>query len=273
MNFKFAAPACLSLLAACSTHLVSNSVGNQQDSSIRSAAVPSGAVRVENGFLPGHVSALAWFPKGAPKAALILNPGGQIPSNSMRDMAEVAVKLGYATYVVENAEDLPILPFNSDNVRELATLLVNSPEKLKNLPANMVSAQKAGLKVFAMGHSMGGAVLGNDINDSKSVLSGIVLLGVSKFSSTPEKMTVPTSFLYGEHDTVTNQSELVSLSSKLGAKSFSVPGVNHFCVISDANVGSADYRKRDGAADAGLNAQGCSERVFKVLQKEKILPE
>ena len=258
--------ACVLLLSSCA--------GAESDVSAVTfnSSLPQGAIRVEKGFLPGRPSALAWFPSAQPKAALLINPGAQIPAAAMADMGAAGAAAGYATYIIENAANLPILPGNSDNIGEVAEILAKDPAQFKNLPKAMRIAHETGLKIYAIGHSMGGAVLTADIERTNSPLSGIILLGVSKLVAKPKSVQVPLTFAFGENDKVTSQPEIKVLAKELSANTIKIEGVNHFCIVSDAKVGAAEFRARDGLALAGLNARNCADRVISTLNAAKILP-
>ncbi len=153
---------------------------------------------------------------------------------------------------------IPLLVGNL--IPNFAQQLSTEPSSIANLPAPIAAVHQGwnnarSPKLVAIGHSLGGAVLGNAASRSDTGLSRIVLLGVSKlvdagfpFGLVPPidgATSVPLVFLRGDKDGLAKALDVVALSSKYPNSEVapSIAGVNHFCIIDglpgDAKLGTS----------------------------------
>jgi predicted alpha/beta hydrolase family esterase len=199
------------------------------------------------------------LPGGAYRGAVLLNPGAVVRSRDMATFAEGLAKLGYITYVANNAVGdvkadqggpvtgpIPLLVGNL--IPNLAQKLASDPKNVKNLPANIAAVHDAWNrartpKIVAVGHSLGGAVLGSAASRTDNGLSRIVLIGTDELvdagfpfgieAPRPGATPVPIVFVRGEKDGLAEAAKTATLAQKYpNAKVLpAIAGVNHFCII------------------------------------------
>ncbi len=190
---------------------------------------------------------------------LIMNPGAQIPALAMSGLAEGFASAGSLVYVLENPGNLPILAPNA--AADLAKALTKDINKIKNLPATVKAVQSKDLAIRAIGHSLGGAVLGAETGQESSLFTEIILIGVSRLVSTPQTPMVKVTLLLGEKDGLAARAGVDQLAEIYQTKTIILPGVNHFCIISDPKAGAADKRAQDLPTE--LSSEECVQAVLK----------
>lgn len=193
---------------------------------------------------------------------LLLNPGGLIPALAMSGLAEALAQKGMVVFVLENPNNLPIQAINLP--ADFAAALRNKLEQIADMPTELKTPAIQSLPIKALGHSLGGAVLGAEIGNTDSLFQEIILVGVSRLVATPKKAAVKVTFLLGEKDGLASRSSVDQLAASFGTLTQLVAGVNHFCIISDANAGAPDKKAQDLPTD--LTSSQCVERVVALLQ-------
>lgn len=194
-------------------------------------------------------------------SVLFLNPGGLIPALAMSGLAGALADQGHIVFVLDNPGDLPIQAVTL--AADLAKALRTNPENIRGLPAPLKTPAIQSLPLRAMGHSLGGAVLGAEIGNRASLFQDIILIGVSRLVTTPETPAVNVTMLLGERDGLAVRSAVDQLAAKLNTQTQLLPGVNHFCIITDPNVGAPDKKAQDLPTD--LSSDQCVARVASLL--------
>jgi len=193
---------------------------------------------------------------------LLLNPGGLIPALAMSGLAETLAQKGMLVFVLENPNNLPIQAINLP--ADFAAALRNKLERIGDMPAELKNPAIQSLPIKALGHSLGGAILGSEIGNTSSLFQEIILVGVSRLVTTPTKAAVKLTFLLGEKDGLASRSAVDQLAASYGTKTQIITGVNHFCIISDPNAGAPDKKAQDLPTD--LTSTQCVERMVDLLQ-------
>jgi pimeloyl-ACP methyl ester carboxylesterase len=195
------------------------------------------------------------------QSVFFLNPGGLIPALAMSGLAEALADQGHIVFVLDNPGNLPIQALTL--AADLAKALRTNPESLRGLPPSLKTPAIQSLPLRAMGHSLGGAVLGAEIGNRSSLFQDIILIGVSRLVTTPETPAVKVTMLLGEKDGLAARGAVDQLAAKLKTQTQLIPGVNHFCIITDPNAGAPDKIAQDLPTD--LTRDQCVARVAEVL--------
>jgi pimeloyl-ACP methyl ester carboxylesterase len=193
-------------------------------------------------------------------SVLLLNPGGLIPALAMSGLAEALAHKGHIVFVLDNPRDLPIeaMTLASDWAHA-----VRNGELITGLPLELKTQLLQSLPLRAMGHSLGGAVLGAEIGNPHSLFQEIILIGVSRLVSTPERPAMKVLILLGEKDGLASRPGVDQLAAKFNTQTIVIPGVNHFCIISDSNAGAPEKKAQDRPTD--LSIDQCVARVTAVM--------
>jgi len=234
--------------------------------------------------------------------AVIVNPGAVIRSTDVKTLAETLARKGYITYVANNPvgdvkEDQggpatgPIPLLAAGLVPKLASALSTNPRSVKDLPASIASAHEAwssqgSRRLFAIGHSLGAAVLGTAANQTDTGLAKMVLIGADQivdarfpFGITPPpagRTAVDLVFVRGEKDGLASAEQTRTLAAKYpNAKVLpDVLGANHFCIIDGApgdpklaTVGAPGKRAEDAPATLPT-VQACVDATVETILKE-----
>lgn len=195
------------------------------------------------------------------QSVFFLNPGGLIPALAMSGLAEALAEQGHIVFVLDNPGDLPIQAITL--AADLATAVRTKIETIQGLPPSLKTPATQALPLRAMGHSLGGAVLGAEIGNRASLFQDIILIGVSRLVTTPTVPAVKVTMLLGERDGLAARSAVDQLAAKLNTQTQLIPGVNHFCIISDPNAGAPDKIAQDFPTD--LTRDQCVARVASLL--------
>jgi pimeloyl-ACP methyl ester carboxylesterase len=190
-------------------------------------------------------------------SVFFLNPGGLIPAMAMSGLAEALAQEGHIVLVLDNPGDLPIRAVTL--AADLATAVRTRIASIQGLPPSLKTPEIQSLPLRAMGHSLGGAVLGAEIGNRTSLFQEIILIGVSRLVTTPEDPALKVTMLLGERDGLAARSAVDQLAAKLKTQTVEIPGVNHFCIISDPNAGAPDKKAQDLPTD--LTSEMCIARV------------
>ena len=221
------------------------------------------------------------LPGKAYRGAILINPGAVVKSSDQKTFAETLAAKGYIVYVANNPVDKvkedqggpaegPIPLFVGKLIPDLARQLSTDPSQVENLPPAIANAHKAWNaartpKLVAIGHSLGGAVLGSAASRTDTGLSRIILIGVDELVDagfpfslnppSPGNTAVPLVFVRGEFDGLAEVAKTRELAKKYpnSVVLANVKGVNHFCII-DGNpidskkgtVGAPGKRAKDG---------------------------
>ena len=219
------------------------------------------------------------------KGIYIISPGGEIPATAMSGLAEALSDKGFATFIVQYPKDLAIL----DTVSGRGNAALNLAERLKHHPESIQSVDFSSLQPLAIhlfGHSLGGATLGSEVIKplEQSSVAQIVLYGTAQFVKMPGQTPLshrPLALLFGEHDGLSHGSIpgfLKNYGLSYQADDFSphaspdeaaivyqqLKGLNHFCIISDQNVGNPSIKKKDGTGPA---PQLCLEQLLGTMEQ------
>lgn len=119
-----------------------------------------------------------------------------------------------------------------------------------------------------VGHSMGGAILGDYIGKPDSPITHVALYGVNSFAKDPKQVSVKLGLFIGSKDGLMigdqeAQDKLSKAESLLGTKRTVLTDLNHFCIISDSTVGDEKYKERDLATN--LSSESCITQLSKTL--------
>ena len=234
------------------------------------------------------------------QGAVLINPGAVVRSADVKTLAESIARKGYITYVANNPDgDVnkdqggpakgPIPLLAGGFIPNLAHKLSSNPRDAKALPDPIVKVHErwnaAGTpKLVAIGHSLGGAVLGDAAGRKDTGLSRIILIGVDQlvdafvpFGLTPPSngaTPVPLVFVRGELDGLAEAGAMKTLSAKYSNSTLlpAVRGANHFCIIDGdpgdpkaGKVGAPGKRIKDGTATLPT-VQACVDATILALE-------
>jgi alpha-beta hydrolase superfamily lysophospholipase len=234
------------------------------------------------------------------RGAVLLNPGAVVRGQDMATFAESIAKLGYITYVANNAvgevkEDQggpatgPIPLLVPGVIPNLARELSSAPREVEGLPASIAAVHDAWNrartpKLVAIGHSLGGAVLGSAAAQTDTGLSRIVLIGVDELvdarfpfgivAPTAGSTPVPMLFVRGESDGLADAAKTAALAERYpNAKVLpAIEDVNHFCIIDGlpgdpkkGQVGAPGKRAEDGVSPLPT-VQACVDATIAALK-------
>ena len=141
----------------------------------------------------------------------------------------------------------------------LADLFKNQPEKLNGLDPALVKVDKSSMSFSIVGHSLGGAVLGDYIEKPNSLFSHVALYGVNSFAKDPKQVSVKLGLFIGSKDGLMigdqeAKDKVLKVETLLGTKRTDLEDLNHFCIISDSTVGDTDKKDKDLP---GLSSEAC----------------
>ncbi len=188
-------------------------------------------------LLKAHLFALE---QDSYQSVLFLNPGGLIPALAMSDLAEALAQKGHLVFVLDNPNQLPIQAITL--APDLAAIFKKDHQLIQGLSEVLKAKNLKDLPLRALGHSLGGAVLGAELGKASTLFQEIILIGVSRLISTPERLSTKVSMLLGEKDGLALKSNVDQLAVKLNTTTILIPGVNHFCIVSDPSVGAPDKK-------------------------------
>lgn len=220
----------------------------------------------------GPRRALAFKPQN-PKGHLILSPGGAIPVISMRGLAYEFMKQDLMVWVIKYPGNMGVVEEYTrakDSVETLAQALKEDLSGI-HMPKRFERQLEEGLPVYAFGHSLGGAILGDLLQGEGAFVDGVILYGVSQFANFAKDKPlndIPTLLLQGENDGVIKNEagldELIELfKAKQGSHGYAkLPSLNHFCIITDP-VGWGIIKNRD---EKGRPHQACVKAVVEKSQ-------
>jgi hypothetical protein len=212
-----------------------------------------------------------YWRRGELAGVYVISPGGGVDPLAMRGLAAAIVAKGHAVFVVHYPLDLAILErltLRENSAYSLGLLLARQQlAELHGLPDELAAAlQQRKLPLKVLGHSLGGAILGDMLFKDGGPFDQVVLYGTSSFVKTTSrsKLEVPAFYaFFGQNDglSLETPAKVDALRQQLGVtevvdasryrakdKPFYVevvPELNHFCVISDMTAGSAKQKGRD----------------------------
>lgn len=215
------------------------------------------------------------------KGTLVLSPGGGVPSLSMRGLSKRIADEGYLVFLVEYVQNLAILePFENS--------AVHLAERLKSgdlyfLSEGLKALLPDSAEIIALGHSLGGAILGKDLFSPEPVFDRFLLVGTSSFVKpifNRVKANSEVRLFVGSEENSLKDEELMAklrtefdlnmeegdvLMNEDGSQSLEVvPGLNHFCIITDSDAGVRRLRDADGST--ALSTEVCIDRLVKALR-------
>jgi hypothetical protein len=200
------------------------------------------------------------------RSVIFLNPGGLIPAQAMSGLAEALALKDHIVFVLDNPNDLPLEAVTL--AADLAAAFKNNNTAIRGLPPELQSPGVKSLPLRAMGHSLGGAVLGPEIGRTTSLFEEIILMGVSRLIATPERPVMNIRMLLGEMDGLAARAAVDRLAAQLQTQTLVIPGVNHFCIISDPNVGAPEKKAQDLPTE--LSREECIARVVAAIDRWNI---
>jgi hypothetical protein len=212
-----------------------------------------------------------YWRRGELAGVYIISPGGGIDALAMRGLAAAIAAKGHAVFVVHYPLDLAILErltLRENSAYSLGLLLARQQvAELHGLPDELAAAlQQRKLPLKVLGHSLGGAILGDMLFKDWSPFDQVVLYGTSSFVKTTSrsKLEVPALYaFFGQNDGLSMETaaKVDAFRQELGVtevvdatrykakdKAFFVeivPELNHFCVVSDMTAGSAKLKGKD----------------------------
>lgn len=233
----------------------SNFDSQMLDSSDNLAQTPwiSNGAKVKGPGLLAPAEALVWATKvPSHRSTVILSPGAAVPPDALSGLASALASTGRIVFVMSYFNNLPIIPGQASKIGKLMNLLKENPDGLNSLDPLLVNEYKTKreLPVSLVGYSAGGAILGSYIADSESPAKKVALYGVSTFVSPPDKIAANIGLFIGSKDGLLlgddqAKEKVVKAEALLSKKRTILDGLNHFCIVSDPNVGAPDYRARD----------------------------
>jgi len=241
------------------------------------------------------------LPEKKYRGAIVVNPGAVVASTDMQTFAEALARKGYIAYVANNpvgdvdeknggpaSGPIPLLVGNM--LPTLSAALAKSPSAVKGLPPAIVKThetwnRQGAPKLFGIGHSLGGAVLGTAAGRSDTGLSKIVLVGTDELvdAGFPFGITPPAAgptpvkliFLRGELDGLADATKTRALAAKYPNSQTlpDVKGANHFCIIDrnpgdpkQGKVGAPGKRAKDNVATLPT-VQACVDASVSAIVK------
>ncbi len=200
------------------------------------------------------------------ESVLFLNPGGLIPALAMSGLAEGFAQKGHLVFVLDNPNDLPVQAITL--APDWAAAFKKDHQLIQGMPDELKTKTLKNLPLRALGHSLGGAVLGSEIGNDATLFQEIILIGVSRLIATPARPSTKVSLLLGEKDGLASRSSVDQLAARFNTQTMILPGVNHFCIISDPNAGAPDKKAQDLPTD--LSREECVARVLKAMDENRI---
>ena len=199
--------------------------------------------------------------KSNAKGIMVLSPGGAIPPIAMRSLALSFAKQGYLSLVLSYPANLAILEFES-SVRSLSKA-IKSNRGMGIAPYLQMLASDT--KIYALGHSLGGAILGRVIFSDNNPFDHTFLYGAASFlNEDPSKLSQrPVTLLFGSQEQSgkgLSQEQVLDLERLFAVEkqddnrywngsnvwAEEIKGINHFGILSDGFVGNAKIRAKDG---------------------------
>ncbi len=174
---------------------------------------------------------------------LLINPGGEIPALAMSGLAEAYARAGSVVYVLENTMNLAIL--SPRLPADFAAALRNNLANIGEIPNAVKAGQTSDLPFRVLGHSLGGAVLGEESGNANSLFQEILLVGVSRLVKKPNVARIKVTILLGENDGLAAREGVDLLAQFFKTSTVLLPAVNHFCIITDSSAGAADKKAQD----------------------------
>ena len=205
------------------------------------------------------------------KDIVIISPGGSIPPASMAGLAKTIAQHRHQVFVVHYFQDLAVIPTQRNNAEKFAKALKENLAQIEGLTATEKLLFARPLPIFALGHSLGAATLGETIGNVQSPFDKVIAFGASSFIQLPATVNIPTRFFYGSHDQIVDQAKIAILGQKFATKPQSVEGLNHFCIIDSDSVGSGKLREKDAPTD--LTHQQCQSRLADAIEVELTISE
>jgi len=235
----------------CRNNLQSQNLGESEV--LAEASWIANGVKVKGPGLLAPAEALVWATKiPSHRSTLILSPGAAIPPEAIRGLASSLAATGRIVFVMSYFNNLPIIPGQSGKIGKLIELLKRNPDSLNGLNPLLVNEYRGNneLPVSLFGYSAGGAILGGYIADSESPAKHVALYGVSTFVNPPAAISTKVGLFIGSKDGLLLGDEeakqkVIKAETLLAKKRTTLDGLNHFCIVSDPNVGAPDYRARD----------------------------
>lgn len=199
------------------------------------------------------------------QSVLFLNPGGLIPALAMSGLAEGFAQKGHLVFILDNPNNLPIQAISL--APDWAAIFKKDHQLIQGLPYALKSQNLKNLPLRVLGHSLGGAVLGAEIGNPLTLFQEIILIGVSRLTSTPERPSTKVRMLLGEKDGLASRRGVDQLAARFNTPTIVIPGVNHFCIVTDPDAGAADKKAQDQPTD--LSRDECVERVVAVMDENR----
>lgn len=191
-------------------------------------------------------------------STIIVSPGGKISAKNMRGLATHLAGKGHHVYVLEYPAKLPLS--DGDLAKNLAKTLTLEASSVPGFPYELLPALRGQKPIYLLGHSLGAAVMGDDLEERYSYFDGAILVGADNLIKTPKEVHRHVALVRGELDGLVNQSMFQKLTEQLGNPiTQTLPGVNHFCIISDMGAGDPRFRARDNPSP--LTNEQCIQRV------------
>lgn len=261
----------------------------QQQLAAKATAREISTQKIEwKGGLASTQSALLWLHGDAAtavesaKATFIISPGAEIPPEAMSGLADHITELGYLVLLVQYPNNSAILDsFNGhgNSAVNLAKAIKTKPQDISGIVAKSLQSKP----VYVLGHSLGGATLGDEIfhKNTASTFDHIFLYGTASFVKIGDKIPTssPVTLLFGENDGVSAKdiptvlktfdiTYVPDVFTPVPSKTYTnvlyqrLKGLNHFCIITDQSVGNASVKKNDGV---GLDPEACVPALVEAL--------
>jgi len=213
-----------------------------------------------------EVSTNGFFPKKGilfanenSQSVMFLNPGAYIAADRMSGLASALLEKKIAVIIVKYPGNLAINPLERETASKLAKSLKSG--KLKGVPKKLSFISE--LEFNIAGHSMGAAILSDEINSDRGIFQKAFLIGASQFvSDFDQESSLEPILVYGTLDTLTDVNEIERIGRDNNFKSVPVEKVNHFCIIKGTQ-GNERSRKKDTPTD--LTYEECNMRTAEAI--------
>lgn len=231
-----------------------------------------------------------YWPNSAPKGIFIISPGGGIHPLDMRSIAKAIAREGHGVIVVEYPANLAVFEkiIGRENSAYLYASIIKNKEtyRIKNLnPQITADLNNLNIPIRLLGHSLGGAVMGDSIFGEQTIFDQIILYGTLSFiqSGDSDEFTAPNiKILFGLQDglSFSDKNSFRDFLKRYHFEEISegkeyqipnkeqsihiIPNLNHFCIINDMTAGLGLLREKDGP---GLPPSQCIVK-FKDYLKE-----
>jgi hypothetical protein len=214
---------------------------------------------------------LHFFAKGGNpfKGFILIFPPFNLKYEAFVHLAKTFSQYGFVAAIIENTNKSDLLTM--DLIPNLTITLRNQPEKIKNIPPELIPWLKSSLPYFGFSHS--------DFNESalqfaavgrKSEFKKIILYGTKKIGASPRELEIPVEFVSGQEDKVISNFDIDRWVDKYSSRNIIIKELNHTCFLKQSKL-SAHLKTLETNVKGAEEA--CSKILVEKLQENKVLPD